>query len=472
MRKRVSPISFTISVAAIDIVLLCLGLFLGVAVWDRSFGFLHSELSAIARTPLSLLVVVSLVGFFYLFDLYQGWLRVALVDVMFQCGFALLFIVGIEAAVVFLTKYFAEYRSSFPLWAVLQAVLLFASRAAIWKAYSTYSSGRKLLIAASSKQSAEHLLREAVASGPSWYTEYEWVLGSDIAEIEYQIRSADSVLIGPGVQCREQIVRLCALHRCESVVIPEPIDLLTSHSTACQIGDYLTLTIRPVSLTAFQQAFKRAFDVVFAGTMLVAVLPVVVVVAVAIRLTSKGPIFFSQERVGKDSKPYRMLKFRTMIENAEAKTGPVLASEQDPRITPLGKFLRSSRLDELPQLFNVLLGQMSMVGPRPERDFFTREFERQEPTYAMRTVVKPGITGLAQVLGRYATTPIDKLRFDLYYISNYSFLLDLKIICRTLVVVFRRRQADGLAEQENAALRNFVKRSTQCSDARRPVMIE
>lgn len=146
---------------------------------------------------------------------------------------------------------------------------------------------------------------------------------------------------------------------------------------------------------------------------------------------------------------FKLYKFRTMIVNAEKKTGPVLAYDRDPRITPLGRFLRASRLDELPQLFNVLKGDMSIVGPRPERQHFINEFTKDIPHFKYRIMVKAGVTGLAQVLGKYTTSPEDKARFDLLYIRNYSLWLDLKIMLRTLKVVFLKDKSSGVKEEKS-----------------------
>jgi lipopolysaccharide/colanic/teichoic acid biosynthesis glycosyltransferase len=138
------------------------------------------------------------------------------------------------------------------------------------------------------------------------------------------------------------------------------------------------------------------------------------------------------------------LKFRTMVADAEDRSGPVLAIREDPRVTRLGRWLRASRMDELPQLINVLRGEMSLVGPRPEREFFARRFDDAIPDYPLRTAVRPGITGLAQVWGRYSTTAEDKLRLDLLYIANYSFLLDLNLLLHTLRVVLHAGQSAGV----------------------------
>jgi lipopolysaccharide/colanic/teichoic acid biosynthesis glycosyltransferase len=162
-------------------------------------------------------------------------------------------------------------------------------------------------------------------------------------------------------------------------------------------------------------------------------------VAAAIWLTSPGPVIFRQVRVGRGGSSFTMYKFRTMHLEAERGTGPVLATENDPRVTRLGRFLRATRLDELPQLWNVLSGDMSFVGPRPERPEFVRQFEVEIQGYRERLKVRPGLTGYAQVNGEYHTSPATKLKYDLAYMYNRSFLLDLKILSETAKVILTRR---------------------------------
>jgi len=187
---------------------------------------------------------------------------------------------------------------------------------------------------------------------------------------------------------------------------------------------------------------KRAVDVVVAFVGLVATSPIVGLIALAIKLDSKGPVFYSQVRLGRFGEPFRMCKFRTMVVNAE-EHGPVWsAGDQDPRMTRLGTFLRRTHLDELPQLFNVLKGEMSLVGPRPERPVFIDELNRAIPHYDERLLVNPGMTGLAQVHYRYDQTIADvrrKLRFDVLYVKRMCLGLDLRILAWTVAVVITGR---------------------------------
>lgn len=184
---------------------------------------------------------------------------------------------------------------------------------------------------------------------------------------------------------------------------------------------------------------KRLADVVFSTLVLAVTWPFLLAAGLLIRLTSAGPALFIQERVGKDGKVFRMVKLRTMVADAERETGPVLADPYDARVTAVGRFLRATRLDELPQFLNVLKGDMSVVGPRPERPEFVAQFVREVPGYAKRHDVRPGITGLAQVYGGYLTNVYNKLRYDWLYLYRCSFWYDLKIIMLTVKVVLSRK---------------------------------
>jgi len=183
---------------------------------------------------------------------------------------------------------------------------------------------------------------------------------------------------------------------------------------------------------------KRGFDIVFSLVMLLLCTPVLLLAAIAIKLTSRGPVIYCQVRVGMNGRVFRIFKLRTMILGAETGTGPILAQQYDERVTPVGWFLRQTRMDEIPQFWNVLNGDMSVVGPRPERPEFAKEFAKSIPGYAERLTVRPGITGLAQVYGGYRTSVYYKLRYDWIYLHHISLLHDLRIIVRTAGIVLSR----------------------------------
>ena len=224
-------------------------------------------------------------------------------------------------------------------------------------------------------------------------------------------------------------------------LVPSWYDILLSRATLSQVDDTPTLTIQPPRHLDRIPTGKRLLDVAISLPLVIVLAPLMLLIAVAVRLDSPGPALFRQERVGLGNRPFTLLKFRTMVADAERLTGPVLATENDPRLTRVGRFLRATRLDELPQLFNVLRGEMSLVGPRPERPFFVNTFSSQIPHYEQRHRVPGGVTGLAQVLGRYSTSPEDKLRYDLLYAGSASAISDLRILLKTVATVFNRRSA-------------------------------
>lgn len=214
------------------------------------------------------------------------------------------------------------------------------------------------------------------------------------------------------------------------------IDISIMASTrVCSIAGLPLVPLRPSILASAYGPVKRGVDIVVSLLLLVLGAPIACVVAGLIRAESSGPAMFSQERVGLGRRPYRLYKFRTMIADAELDTGPVLSQQGDPRVTRLGKVLRRYRIDEWPQLWNVLAGQMSLVGPRPERPEFVDRFLAENPLYERRFLVKPGLTGLAQIHGRYDSDYAHKLRYDLIYINSVSPVTDAQILFSTIRII-------------------------------------
>jgi exopolysaccharide biosynthesis polyprenyl glycosylphosphotransferase len=221
-------------------------------------------------------------------------------------------------------------------------------------------------------------------------------------------------------------------------VVPSLEDIISGNVRTYELFGYKLLELFPDILSPFQRMLKRMFDVIVSTIMLIVMSPLMLISAVIIRLDSKGEIIFKQDRVGKDFKEFTLYKFRSMRKDAEAETGAVWASKNDPRVTKYGKFMRKTRIDELPQLINVLIGNMSFVGPRPERKVFVDKFIQSIPFYYKRLNVKPGLTGWAQVKHKYDETFDDvkeKLKYDLYYIENISLKLDFIILFYSARVV-------------------------------------
>lgn len=237
---------------------------------------------------------------------------------------------------------------------------------------------------------------------------------------------------------KDQSVLLDILHDCRDLdldyeFIPDLTGLISHTTHMDTIGGIPVIRLREVPLAGWNGVVKRTLDLVLSSLALILLSPLFLFLVIAIKLDSPGPVFYGQERMGRDKRVFKMLKFRSMRADAEARTGPVWARDRDERRTRVGRFLREWSLDELPQLWNVLMGQMSLVGPRPERPFFVEKFQGAVPLYFDRHRVKSGMTGWAQVNGLRGNVPIEtRTRYDLYYIENWSLWLDLRILLMTL----------------------------------------
>ncbi len=275
------------------------------------------------------------------------------------------------------------------------------------------------------------------------------VLGSreDIARI-VQENDIDQIILTPSTNWQDELIDQLGelgqqnsgeMRRTQVMLVPSPHEILIAKPRQSQVHDIPLIPFLREPLSTVERMLKRVIDVTGALLLGILVLPVCLFAALGIKATSPGPLFYRQVRVGRNGKLFSIIKFRTMVTDAEKLTGAVLAQKNDPRIFPLGRVLRKTRIDELPQLLNILSGDMSFVGPRPERPEFVSQFRKEIPGYAERLRVKPGVTGLAQVNGYYETTAENKLKYDLTYIYNYSFLLDIKLLLATVKVVLTAR---------------------------------
>lgn len=269
-----------------------------------------------------------------------------------------------------------------------------------------------------------------------------------LENIKMMMEQYDGVIIGdmPSHE-RNQIIKHCYDTGKRSYSVPKISDILLRSSDELTLFDTPLLLSRNVGLTIEQHLTKRIEDVVVALLMLVLFSPVFLIAFVGIKCTDGGPVFYKQERLTKDRKKFLIYKFRTMVVDAEKLSGPVLASDKDPRVIPIGRFLRATRMDEIPQILNILKGEMSVVGPRPERPMLADEILQTIPEFDYRLKVKAGLTGYAQVYGKYNTTSYDKLKLDLMYIRKYSLFLDLKLIIMTPKIMFLKESTEGVIEK-------------------------
>ena len=269
------------------------------------------------------------------------------------------------------------------------------------------------------------------------------VLGptSYLPQVVNEYRIDEVVFASPSLSHKEilHLVHACGKLRVNVKVFPDAFQIMSSEVAVAELGGLPLLRIRDVSLRWWHQAIKRAMDLTISAASLVLLSPIMILAAMVIKLTSpNGPVFFSQIRVGLDGKPFELLKFRSMIPDAEKESGPIWAQQGDSRTTRLGRIMRRYSFDELPQLINVLLGEMSLVGPRPERPYFVEQFSQIIPRYAERHNEKAGMTGWAQVNGLRGNTSIEeRTKYDLYYVENWSPFFDIKILLRTVLTVFK-----------------------------------
>lgn len=221
-------------------------------------------------------------------------------------------------------------------------------------------------------------------------------------------------------------------------IVPDLYEILSGQARTSQIYGMPLIDIMPELMPEWEKKLKRLMDIVVSLLILILSAPITILTSIAIKIDSEGPIFFKQERLGQNGKPFNVYKFRSMIKDAEKYTGPVWSTKDDPRVTRMGKFVRKVRIDEIPQMLNVLKGEMSLVGPRPERAFFVEKLSQEIPYYRRRLKVRPGVTGWAQIKHKYDETIDDvkiKLKYDLFYIENMSLRMDFKILLRTVFVV-------------------------------------
>jgi exopolysaccharide biosynthesis polyprenyl glycosylphosphotransferase len=267
---------------------------------------------------------------------------------------------------------------------------------------------------------------------------------ADLPDLVRKLKVDQVFLALPGDQ-RDRLlhlIKLCEDEQLEFKILPDLLEAMSTRVTADAIDGLPLVGVRRSQLRGTGAAVKRAIDIVVSGLLFVVLSPLLLLVAILIKVTMPGPLLFRQERIGYKRKPFVIYKFRSMIPDAEAKTGPVVATPGDSRVTWFGRILRRLSLDELPQLYNVLRGDMSLVGPRPQPTFFDERYSGEVPHYLERQHSRPGLTGWAEVNDLRGAAPIeDRTLYDVYYVEHWSLMLDLKIILLTGLRLFTQRHA-------------------------------
>lgn len=312
---------------------------------------------------------------------------------------------------------------------------------AIWtllagKIYFMMYPPRKLVIIYGSHQAASLVLKMSQRVDKYMICESISINEPEEKVKELIMKYEGAIVCDIPAEQRNDYLKFCFEHSKRAYIAPKISDIIIRGADDIRLFDTPLLLCRNYGLDFEQQLVKRIFDIVFSIIALIPAAPFMIISAIAVKLYDRGPVFYKQKRLTLNGREFYVYKFRSMIVDAEKDGKPRLASEEDERITPVGKILRKFRVDEFPQLLNILKGDMSVVGPRPERPELTEEYKKEMPEFGFRLKVKAGLTGYAQVTGAYDTTPYDKLKMDLMYIENYSIRLDLQIILMTIKTMF------------------------------------
>ena len=277
----------------------------------------------------------------------------------------------------------------------------------------------------------------------------KWVNCSvGIDAIKAELPNYDALLINDvPAKMENEILKICFEHDKRVYFVPKISDIIVKTSEELNLLDTPLFLCKNIGMNTFQRFVKRFLDIFFSGLGIIILSPILLITAIAIKLNDGGPVFFRQERCSLGGKKFMILKFRSMIVDAEKDGKPHPAGEHDDRITKVGRLIRGLRIDELPQLINILKGDMAIVGPRPERVENVMAYTKDVPEFTFRAKVKGGLTGYAQVYGKYNTTALDKLKLDLIYIMNYSILLDVQIIFETVKILFQKESTEGFSEE-------------------------
>lgn len=429
-------------------------LFVNLAIilsfWLR-FGGNIPKANFVSYTNIFPLISVATLLIFNFYGLYHTS-RKPMSDIVASLAASIALLTPVTIAVSYMVQSFSFPRSVFLLSALLQFIILCGWRWALWRWEGRTSVPKKAMVVAPIGEIVD-IARKAKSSGYdiiALVSDANLQRGASIEAVGmygeilelYDTCKPDVIFVSG--EAPNEIKRLLASQVFESgvrlFVIPSLYDIMLVESRLGQISDtpVLEIGMRPEAQT---EQIKRLMDIVLASIGLLVASPITLITALAVKLDSNGPVLYRQERVSRGGKHFMVLKFRTMTDGAEKATGPVVSQENDPRVTRVGRILRATRIDELPQLLNVLKGDMSIVGPRPERPYFVEQFEKEIPEYANRHTVKAGITGLAQVEGKYSTSPEDKLKYDLLYAKSASPLVDLRIMLQTVKVMLMRDKA-------------------------------
>lgn len=444
MERLFTRRGFNVIVLFLDLVIIFLSIFISYIYYKDNLAVPQESLSAV-------ITMCPYIGLFYLiighvFELDKPK-EFTLFGVAYMVIVAVLCLFMLTMAMSFFTQKMFYPRSIMVSSSVIQIILLTAWHLFINKKFLKENTQKSVLVVGYNK--AKDIARQLLNSKSMW-SNIQKICKPESTNLQTYIEEYDIIFICEDVDenVKQNLAEECAIKRKEFFYEPRYQELFLFNASFIRIDDTPVLKTRPFDIDHGSDMMKRILDVFLALIAGIVFLIPALLVIIALKIGG-GSVLYRQERVTQDCRPFYIYKFRTMIENAEATSGPVLANDSDSRITKLGRFLRATRLDEIPQIYNILAGDMSIVGPRPERPFFVERYAKEIPEYNLRHRVKAGLTGLAQVQGKYNTPVREKLKYDLLYINSHSLALDIKLIMQTLTILLKKSSTEGVREWES-----------------------
>ncbi len=369
-----------------------------------------------------------------------------IIGLLIANGIYLVITVMMAGYMSYIPKFMFYYGCTFMVQAVIVSLVSYLFMTLFYKVFPPY----KIL---NIKGNHDNDLKEKFDTRNDKYNiTAEMSYDDDIEAISAAVDGYDAVLLNDvPSETRNRILKICFAKGKRVYITPKISDIILRGADTLAVFDTPLLFAHNSAQSITTRVLKRAFDIFLSAFGIIVLSPLMILVSLAIFLYDRGPVFYRQTRYTLNGKKFKIFKFRSMIPNAEKDGVARLAADNDDRITPVGKFLRACRLDELPQFFNILAGDMSFVGPRPERPEIADEYAKEVPEFAFRLKVKAGLTGFAQIYGKYNTTSYDKLKLDMMYVENCTLLMDLKLMLLTLKVIFIKESTEGLEEGKTTA---------------------
>lgn len=441
MEKLFTKKGFNAFILLVDLVIIYLSTFITYIIFKDSLNAYEANLHAFISISPYIGILYLIIGHIFELDKPKEF---TFLGVAYSVILCILCLFMLTMAMSFLTRKFAYPRSILIVSSFIQIIVLSLWHLAINKRYLKESNKKKVLVIGYNK--AKSLARKLLDSNKMW-TNIQCICTPDSVNLKKNLANCDVVFLSDdvGESKKQGIAEHCIEMHKDFFYEPKNQEIFLFNSNLVQVGDTPILKVKSFGGNMEQNIPKRVLDVILSLIAILILFVPYLIVAIILK-SGGGSVLYKQERVTQGGRCFNIYKFRTMIENAEALSGPTFAQDTDSRITKLGHFLRATRLDEIPQIYNILIGDMSIVGPRPERPFFVDQFAKDIPEYNLRHTVKAGLTGLAQIQGKYNTSAADKLKYDLLYINNYSFSLDLKLIMRTLNILLKKSSTEGVRD--------------------------